>query len=80
MKHVNELTEADFEKEVLPAAIPVVVDFYAPGCGRCKMMAPLLERHGPAHPQSNHQHPLRRGARRAARHQFPLTPPSQKRL
>jgi thioredoxin 1 len=43
MKNIIELTEANFEPEVLKAAGPVVVDFYAPWCGPCKMLAPLLE-------------------------------------
>jgi thioredoxin 1 len=43
MKNIIELTEANFEQEVLKAAGPVVVDFYAPWCGPCKMLAPLLE-------------------------------------
>ena len=43
MKHLIELTESNFEREVLKTAGPVVVDFYAPWCGPCKMIAPLLE-------------------------------------
>lgn len=43
MKNIVELTEDRFESEVLQAATPVLVDFYAPWCGPCKMLAPLLE-------------------------------------
>ena len=43
MKNMIELTDETFDREVLKASGPVVVDFYAPWCGPCKMIAPLLE-------------------------------------
>jgi thioredoxin 1 len=43
MKNIIELNETNFESEVLKATGPVLVDFYAPWCGPCKMLAPLLE-------------------------------------
>ena len=43
MQNIIELTEATFDREVLKATGLVVVDFYAPWCGPCKMIAPLLE-------------------------------------
>jgi thioredoxin 1 len=46
---IKHTTDNDFEKDVLKADKPVVVDFWAEWCGPCKMIAPVLDEMADSH-------------------------------